>query len=110
MSKIKLLLDVVEDMRSLADSIQDVADAMTQSEAQSDTAPKATEIPKPVSKIEKRVTIEEVRAVLLPLNQDGYGEQIRAIFKRYGAEKLSGVAESDYAAVIRDAEELKNAT
>lgn len=110
MSKIKLLLDVVEDMRSLADSIQAVADAMTQSEAQPDTAPKDAETPKSVSKTEKKVTIEEVRAVLLPLNQDGYGEQIRAIFKRYGAEKLSGVAESDYAAVIRDAEELKNAT
>ncbi len=110
MSKIKLLLDVVEDMRSLADSIQAVADAMMQSEAQPDTAPKAAETSKPVSKTEKKITIEEVRAVLLPLNQDGYGEQIRAIFKRYGAEKLSGVAESDYAAVIRDAEELKNAT
>lgn len=110
MSKIKLLLNVVEDMRSLADSIQAVADAMTQSEAQPDTAPKAAETPKPVSKAEKKVTIEEVRAVLLPLNQDGYGEQIRAIFKKYGAEKLSGIAESDYAAVIRDAEELNNAT
>lgn len=109
MSKIKLLLDVVEDMRSLADSIQAAADAMTQSE-QPDAVPKAAETPKPVSKAEKKVTIEEVRAVLLPMNQDGYGEQIRAIFKKYGAEKLSGVAESDYAAVIRDAEELKNAT
>lgn len=33
MSKIKLLLDVVEDMRSLADSLQALADAMTQGEA-----------------------------------------------------------------------------
>ena len=33
MSKIKLLLDVVEDMRSLADSLQSLADAMTQGEA-----------------------------------------------------------------------------
>ena len=30
LSKIKLLLDVVEDMRSLADSLQALADAMTQ--------------------------------------------------------------------------------
>lgn len=110
MSKIKLLLDVVEDMRSLADSIQAVADAMTQSEAQPDTAPKAAETLTSKTKTEKKVTIEEVRAVLIPLSQDGYGEQIRTIFKKYGAEKLSGVAESDYAAVIRDAEELKNAT
>lgn len=110
MSKIKLLLDVVEDMRSLADSIQAVADAMTQSEAQPDTAPKAAETPVPKTKAETKITIEEVRAVLISLSQDGYGEQIRAIFKRYGAEKLSGVAGSDYAAVIQDAEELKNAT
>ena len=33
MSKIKLLLDVVEDMRSLADSLQSLADAMTQGDA-----------------------------------------------------------------------------
>lgn len=110
MSKVQLLLDVVEDMRSLADSIQAVADAMTQSEAQPDTAPKTAETLTTKTKAEKKVTIEEVRAVLIPLSQDGYGEQIRAIFKRYGAEKLSGVAESDYAAVIRDAEELKDAT
>lgn len=30
MSKVKLLLDVVEDLRSLADSVQAVADAMLQ--------------------------------------------------------------------------------
>lgn len=32
MSKVKLLLDVVEDLRSLADSVQAVADAMLQNE------------------------------------------------------------------------------
>ena len=35
MSKIKLLLDVVEDMRSLADSLQSLADAMTQEKPRS---------------------------------------------------------------------------
>ena len=37
MSKIKLLLDVVEDMRSLADSLQSLAEAMTQGEAPAGT-------------------------------------------------------------------------
>lgn len=62
MSKVQLLLDVVEDMRSLADSIQAVADAMTQSEAQPDTAPKTAETLTSKTKAEKKVTIEEVRA------------------------------------------------
>lgn len=110
MSKVQLLLDVVEDMRSLADSIQAVADAILQNEPQPDTAPVTAESPKPKTKAEKEVTIEEVRAVLIPLSQDGYGEQIRAIFQRHGAGKLSEVDAADYASVIKEAEELKNAT
>lgn len=111
MSKIKLLLDVVEDMRSLADSIQAVADAMMQSDAPQDTAQAVVaEPPKPTKKPEKKVTIEEVRAVLVPLTQKGLGAEIRAIFQKYGAGKLSEVKPEDYEAVIAEAEELKNAT
>lgn len=107
MSKIKLLLDVVEDMRSLADSIQAVADAMMQSDVPQDTAQaEVAEPPKPT----KKVTIEEVRAVLVPLTQKGLGAEIRAIFQKYGAGKLSEVKPEDYEAVITEAEELKNAT
>ena len=40
MSKVKLLLDVVEDLRSLADSVQAVADAMLQNEPTIDAEPR----------------------------------------------------------------------
>ena len=40
MSKVKLLLDVVEDLRSLVDSVQAVADAMLQNEPTVDAEPK----------------------------------------------------------------------
>ena len=46
MSRIKLLLDVVEDMRSLADSIQAVAEAMAGNEPEPETPP-AVEKPAP---------------------------------------------------------------
>lgn len=64
MSKVKLLLDVVEDMRNLADSIQAVADAMLQNEPTAEvvTAP-PVETPAPK---EKPLTIDQVRAVLRP--------------------------------------------
>ena len=39
MSRIKLLLDVVEDMRSLADSIQAVAEALAGNEPEPEAAP-----------------------------------------------------------------------
>lgn len=59
MSKVKLLLDVVEDLRSLADSVQAVADAMLQNEPTVDAEPKA-----PAPAPQKELTLEEVRAVL----------------------------------------------
>ena len=46
MSKIQLLLDVVEDLRSLAESVQAVANAMLQSEAEVET-PAPAPAPKP---------------------------------------------------------------
>lgn len=111
MSRIKLLLDVVEDMHSLADSIRAVADAMMQSDTPQDTAQVEVAVsPKPTEKPEEKATIEEVRAVLVPLAQKGLGAEIRAIFQKYGAGKLSEVKPEDYKAVIAEVEELKNAT
>lgn len=60
MSKIKLLLEVVNDMRSLADSIQAVCDTMTEG----DPAPgaKAATEQEPVK--EPDIPLEKVRMVL----------------------------------------------
>ena len=69
MGKVKLLLDVIEDIRSLADSLEAVADAMTRSDSP-DTkaeepkapAPKAVEeTPTPVT---KALGKEQLRAFL----------------------------------------------
>lgn len=69
MSKIQLLLDVVEDLRSLAESVQAVANAMLQSEADVET-PTPAPTPKPEPK--KVVTLEQVRAVLAEKSHDGF--------------------------------------
>lgn len=105
MSKIKLLLDVVKDMRNLADSIQAVADAMSGNESpQPDPAPVAAP---EVS--EKEITLEEVRAVLAEKSHDGLTAEVRALLLKYGAPKLSGIDPKHYAALMKDAEVLKSA-
>lgn len=86
MSKVKLLLDVVEDLRSLADSVQAVADAMLQNESTVDAEPKT---PAPAPK--KELTLEEVRAVLGEKSRAGFTTEIQALLKKYGAPKLSGI-------------------
>ena len=109
MSRIKLLLDVVNDMRSLADSIQAVCDAM-ESDGQPET-PEAKEEPqKKASKAEAKkapeITLEKVRGVLADKSRDGHTAEVRAIIQKYGADRLSDVDPKDYASIIKEAEVL----
>ena len=106
MSKVKLLLDVVEDLHSLADSVQAVADAMLQNEPTVDAEPK-TPTPTPVPK--KELTLEEVRAVLGEKSRAGFTSEIQALLKKYGAPKLSGIDPKHYEALLKDVEVLKDA-
>ena len=102
MSKVKLLLDVVEDLRSLADSVQAVADAMLQNEPTVDAEAKT---PAP----QKELTLEEVRAVLGEKSRAGFTAEIQALLKKYGAPKLSGIDPKHYEALLKDVEVLKDA-
>ena len=106
MSKIQLLLDIVEDLRSLAESVQAVANTMLQSEAEVET-PAPAPAPKPEPR--KVVTLEQVRAVLAEKSHDGFTADVRALLQKYGAEKLSAVDPEKYADLLADAEVLGNA-
>lgn len=107
MSKTKLLLDVVGDLRSLADSLQAVAEAMAGNEPA-----EAAQVQKPATAKEavpaaKAVTLEEVRAVLADKSQQGFTADVRALLEKYGAPKLSQIDPANYAALLADAEGLK---
>lgn len=109
MSRIKLLLDVVNDMRSLADSIQAVCDAM-ESDGQPDT-PEAKEepqkkAPKAEAKKTPEITLEKARGVLADKSRDGHTAEVRAIIQKFGADRLSDVDPKNYASIIKEAEVL----
>ena len=115
MSRVKLLLDVVGDMRSLADSIQAVCDAM-ESESLSDNGgkhesvkEKAEDTKEDVKKEEKEspnLTMEKVRAVLAEKSRGGGTSEVRAIIQKFGAKRLSEIDPKDYAAILKEAEVL----
>ena len=110
MSRIKLLLDVVDDLRCLADSLQAFADVLSGSDAKETEAvpenpvPKAQE-PAPV-KDPPKVTLEQVRAVLADKSQDGKTAQVRELIGKFGAGKLSEIAPELYADLLAASEEL----
>ncbi len=97
MSKIKLLLDVVTDIRSLADSLEALANAVMDSD---NTSAEASEVKAPV------VTLEQVRAVLSAKSYAGLTDQVKSLISKYGASKLSTVDPKHYKDLLQDAEEL----
>lgn len=120
MSRMKLLLDVVSDLRSLADSLQAVADAAIQGgpeqpdqsqegkpaqKPEKKTAAKRAE--PPVEKPEpKPLTLEEVRAVLAEKSRAGHTAEVRALLLKHGADKLSDIDPAEYLALLAEAEVL----
>ena len=106
MSKVKLLLAVVSDMRSLADSIQSMADSMAGNTPETNEFPPAA-IPTPIEKhTPSQITIDQVRAVLAEKSGDGKTAEVKALLYKYDAGKLSGVKPEDYAALLEEARKL----
>ena len=106
MSRTKLLLDVAEDIRSLADSLQTLANAISEDNVADESLATSVE---PVAKPPVTVTLEQVRAVLAEKSHDGLTEQVRGLLQKYGAQKLSAIASERYADLLRDAKELNDA-
>lgn len=105
MSKIKLLLDVVSDMRSLADSIQVVCDAMEENQPVEIKSSNTENVESTANVSKPAITIEDVRAVLKTLKT----ETAKALITKFGCAKLTEVNPSDYAALITEAEVLADA-
>lgn len=95
---------MVEYLRSLADGVQAVVDAMLRNEPTVDAEPK---IPAPAPK--KELTLEEVRAALCEKSRAGFTTEIQALPKKYGAPKLSGIDPKHYETLLKDVEMLQDA-
>ena len=116
MSKMKLLLDVVSDLRSLADSLQAVADAVAQggqeqpdqtTEEKPTQKPEKKNVAKQVEKAEpKPLTLERVRAALAEKSRAGHTSEVKALLIKHGADKLSDIDPAEYPALFAEAEVL----
>ena len=125
MGKVKLLLDVIGDLRSLADSLQAVADAVADNGA-AEAEMTATKGPEKAGKTgkaakntakkdakaakqepeEKPLTLEEVRAVLAEKSRSGHTEEVRELLNKHGADKLSEIDPAEYPVLLAETEVL----
>lgn len=54
----------------------------------------------------KKITIEQVRAVMSAKSDEGKTAQVKALLMKYDAGRLSGVKPEDYADLLREVEAL----
>lgn len=132
MSKIKLALEVANDLKSLADSIETLVYAMeSNGPTLEDEAPvketkkkskpkvKEPEAEAPTEEVaeekavdekapeEKEPTLEEVRAAMADKSRDGHREAVKAIITKYGANNLSSLDPKHYRAALKEVGEIK---
>ena len=119
MSKVTAMLDaaaaVIKDIRSLADSLQALVDAMSENAQAEKPAVKAAKHKKiaakkvaeePAPKEEKPLKLEDVRAVLADKSRKGHTAEVKALLVKHGADKLSDVAPEEYASLLVEVEVL----
>ena len=98
MSQMKRLLDVVGDLRSLADNLAGLADEAKPLEEKPEHKEQAKK---------QKLTLEEVRKALAEKSQAGHTAAIRELLHQRGANKLSDVNPEDYENLLKEAEDLK---
>ena len=91
MGKFSELDTAIKDLRTAAESINAVADLLTEMFSE----------PKP--------SLETVRAVLADKSRAGHTAEIRALLEKYGGTKLSQIDPANYNALLKDAEMLTDA-
>lgn len=108
MSRTKLLLDVISDVRSLADSLQAVVNAMLENEPVEVASQAVSAEESIVENLEEtaKIKLEDVRAVLADKSRMGHTAAVRDLLTKYGASKLSEIDLDKYPALLKDAEML----
>lgn len=103
MSQTKRWLDVVEDLRHLADSLEFLVAGMNNDEAPIKQPKKTNQVQ---VKTEPKVTLEQVRGVLASKSQEGKTTEVRELIQKYGASKLSEIDDKHFSDLMKEAEEL----
>lgn len=105
MSRMKLVLQVTEDVQALADSLCELAEAMQSGEPEPTQGPKTE--PEPQVEEVKQPTLEEVRGLLARKSQEGgKSAEVKALIEKFGASRLSEIQPESYLALIAEAEGL----
>jgi len=69
---------------------------------------KQPEKEQPAEPQKTEVTLDDVRKVLAEKSRMGYKAEVKALVKKHGADKVSSLKQTEYATVIKEAEQIGN--
>ena len=98
---IPLIRTVGEGMLGAADEPKKVT---AKSKTKALPAPEPEVVEAPADEPAKEYTLEDVRAALAEKSRAGKTDEVKALISKYGADRLSSIDPSNYAALMADAE------
>ena len=111
MGKQELLVNIIANMRSLADSLQVLANNMIEVQTKDvieviTTAEVEKEVINKEKAKQKEIKLEDVRAVLAEKSRSGKTSEVKELIATFGADKLSEIGVDKYADLLKKAEVL----
>lgn len=107
----KVLIGISDTLREMLSSGEETSEAQEtptekpRGKAKAAKTAPAKEPEKP-AEAEKQLVLADVRAVLAEKSRAGFTEEVKALIAKHGADRLSEVPETEYAALLADAEVL----
>ena len=107
------MMKLINALNALITALQEIAGEETKIEmgqfVEIYTPPELEEPPAQESKVSaepEKVTLDAVKAVLVEKSRMGFKAEVKALVKKYGADKISALQKSQYAAVLKEAEQI----
>ena len=109
MSKTSDLSQVLSELKGCGKTLMRIADSLTDmlssTDVESENAIEAST--PPTDQTKKEYSFLDVRKKFVEVARAGHTEALKELLKKYGAEKLSSVDPSQYAAMLADVEAIQ---
>ena len=107
------MMKLINALNALITALQEIAGEETKIEmgqfVEIYTPPELEKPPAQETKVSAEpttVTLDAVKAVLVEKSRMGFKAEVKALVKKHGADKISALQESQYAAVLKEAEQI----
>lgn len=101
------IMELINTLNALNVTIQQLTEKMTSEYINTfEEIGTSSETPKQTEEPEKPVDRSKVRAKLAELTRLGFSDEVKALLKKHGAERLSAVDDAELPALMKEAEAL----